>query len=187
MHYSYLGVDAGESISLRSGRGGATTQACSPLAPPLLYSSSGKGTFELQGHLALSPPPTWTAAVPQLPPLHGFCRSLWLSGACCRGCSTGWGHTGGERKEAAVTLQCLTWVQPAGGPDSLPPVTDALGPSGVSCCSSVGCGCDLGEVTCCNVAVTPDGWWRNPVFNSRGSVVCVLGLTQPLDCQNPSL
>lgn len=30
-----------------------------------------------------------------LPPLHGFCRSLWLSGACCRGCCRGRGHTGG--------------------------------------------------------------------------------------------
>lgn len=176
--------------TLPSGRGGATTQACSPLAPPLLCSSQ-EGTFELQGHLArsLSPtPPTWTAAALQLPPLHGFCGSLWLSGACCRGCSTGWGHTGGERKEPAVTLQCLTWVQPAGGPDPFPPVTDAPGAfRGVSCCSSRGCGCDLGEVTCCNVTVTPDGWRRNPVFNSRGSVVCALGLKQPLDHQNPSL
>lgn len=157
----------------------------SPL--PCFTVALGKELLNCKVIWLFPPPPTWTAAVPQLPPLHGFCRSLWLSGACCRGCSTGWGHTGGERKEAAVTLQCLTWVQPAGGPDSLPPVTDALGPSGVSCCSSMGCGCDLGEVTCCNVAVTPDGWWRNPVFNSRGSVVCVLGLTQPLDCQNPSL
>lgn len=42
--------------TLPSGRGGATTHACSPLAPPLLCSSL-EGTFELQGHLALSLPP----------------------------------------------------------------------------------------------------------------------------------
>ncbi|KAM7323909.1 hypothetical protein ACRRTK_016214 [Alexandromys fortis] len=77
-----------------------------------------------------------------------FCRSLWLSGACCRGCSTGWGHPGGEKKEPAVTLQCLTWVPPAGVPDPFPQSQMPWGlQGGVSCCGSRGIGCDLGRAS----------------------------------------
>lgn len=101
--------------------------------PPLLYSSHRKGTVELQGRMALSLPSlcSWVAAFPSsIPPLPSVCRSLWLCGACCRGCCRGWGHIGSGRKEPffkpAVTLQCLTWVQPTGGPA---PVTYALEPS----------------------------------------------------------
>lgn len=38
----------------------------------------------------------------------------------------------------------------------------------------MGCGYDLGQVTCCNEAVTPKDPAEESALNHRGSVVCVL-------------
>lgn len=81
---------------------------------PCFVAAVGKGLLNCKvvGFFLSHPhPPGWQRFL-QFPPLHGFCRSLWLSGACCRGCRRGRGHAGGGGKRPSfrptTTLQCLT-------------------------------------------------------------------------------